>query len=74
MENLGDTIQDERRKLTLKRLSEKTNPPKSFLSHVERLLTQPPIRSRRGTVSIFQPFSPTPRGVWGMILFQPSGF
>jgi len=47
MENLGDTIRDERRKrkLTLERLSEKTNLSKSFLSQVERGRTQPSIRS-----------------------------
>ena len=47
MENLGDAIRDERRKrkLTLERLSEKTNLSKSFLSQVERGLAQPSISS-----------------------------
>ncbi len=47
MENLGETIRDERRKrkLTLERLSEKTNLSKSFLSQVERGLAQPSISS-----------------------------
>ena len=47
MENLGDTIRDERRKrkLTLERLSEKTNLSKSLLGQVERGLTQPTISS-----------------------------
>jgi transcriptional regulator with XRE-family HTH domain len=47
MENLGDAIRDERRKrkLTLERLSKKTNLSKSFLSQVERGLTQPSISS-----------------------------
>lgn len=47
MESLGDAIRDERRKrkLTLERLSEKTNLSKSFLSQVERGLTQPSISS-----------------------------
>ena len=47
MENLGDTIRDERRKrkLTLERLSEKTNLSKSFLSQVEGGLTRPSIGS-----------------------------
>ena len=47
MENLGDTIRDERRKrkLTLERLSEKTNLSKSLLGQVERGLTQPSISS-----------------------------
>ena len=74
MEDLGDTIRDERHKLTLKRLPEETSLSLSFLGHVERVLTQPHIRSRWGTASIFQPFSPTPGRVWGTILFQPSGF
>jgi transcriptional regulator with XRE-family HTH domain len=47
MKNLGGTIRDKRgkRKPTLERLSEKTNLPKSFLSQVERVLTQPSISS-----------------------------
>ena len=47
MENLGHTIRDERRKrkLTLERLSEKTNLSKSFLSQVERGPAQPSISS-----------------------------
>jgi len=47
MENLGDAIRDERRKrkLTLERLSEKTKLSKSFLSQLERGLTQPSITS-----------------------------